>query len=211
MDLRLAASVVSGLTVRTARKERKAAVARAFGLAEAAYRVAGLDGERTAILRKKFREDKNRSEWALMDSKGKRVLKWFGTEKPSEERVKKEERRIQYFKHHGSTDAGEGVSSVTFKSAPEYASIEDFVQYMMDDDRSEYDHEDLKALNYRLQKPLHEIKAELGSYGLKLKQRGPEKKGRGFQSPDHDRWFGPGSDPTHGGGGAGSKWVPSSQ
>lgn len=209
MDHGSAAARVAGLKPRTAREERTAAISLAFVLAEAAYRVAGLDDGRTAVLRKKRRKDKGRSEWALMDSKGERVLKWFGPEKPSEERVEKEERRIQYFKHKGSSGSDGDVSAVTFKSAPEYASIEDFVQYMMDDDRSEYDHEDLKALNYRLRKPLHEIKSELESYGLKLKHRESEKKGRGFQSPDHDRWFGPGSDPTHGGGGSGSKWVPS--
>ncbi len=38
-----------------------------------------------------------------MDSEGKRVLRWFGPERPSDERVKKEERRIQYFKHQGSS------------------------------------------------------------------------------------------------------------
>lgn len=62
-----------------------------------ASRVAG----RTSVLRKRRREDKDRTEWALMDSKGEKVLKWFGPEKPSDERVKKEERRIQYFKHQG--------------------------------------------------------------------------------------------------------------
>ena len=55
--------------------------------------------DRVSILRKKYREDKDRTEWALLDSKGKRVLRWFGVEKPSEERVKKEEKRIQFFKH----------------------------------------------------------------------------------------------------------------
>jgi hypothetical protein len=55
--------------------------------------------DRVSILRKKYREDKDRTEWALLDSKGKRVLRWFGVEKPSEERVKKEEKRIQFFKN----------------------------------------------------------------------------------------------------------------
>lgn len=54
---------------------------------------------RTAILKEKYREDNDRQEWALLDSKGQRVLKWFGTKKPSDEQVLKEERRIQYFKH----------------------------------------------------------------------------------------------------------------
>jgi len=208
MDFRLAASRVSGLTVRTAREERRAAVSRAFVIAEAAYRVAGLDeeeagsGEGTASEVQTGYIQHKGDKWCVRSEKNK---DWSGgcydTKGEAEDRLK----QVEMFKHMGA-DSSAGI---TFKSAPEYKSIEDFVQYMMDDERDEYDHEDLKALNYRLRKPLHEIKSELESYGLKLKKREPEKKGRGFQSPDHDRWFGPGSDPTHGGGGAGSKWVPS--
>lgn len=55
---------------------------------------------KTAILKQKHREETDREEWALFDSKGHRVLKWFGPKKPSEERVLKEEHRIQFFKHH---------------------------------------------------------------------------------------------------------------
>ena len=71
-------------------------------LYQIADRVAGKSigqQEHTSILRKKYREDKDRSEWALVSKKGGKVLKWFGEQKPSEERVKKEEQRIQYFKH----------------------------------------------------------------------------------------------------------------
>ncbi len=61
----------------------------------------GSPAGRHSVLRKKFRDDKDRSEWALMDSEGKKVLRWFGPEKPSDDRVRKEEKRIQYFKHQG--------------------------------------------------------------------------------------------------------------
>lgn len=64
-----------------------------------AARVAQRYLSRQAVLRQKYHEEKDRQEWALMDSKGERVLKWFGTRKPSDEAVLKEERRIQYFKH----------------------------------------------------------------------------------------------------------------
>lgn len=47
----------------------------------------------------------DREEWALISKNGDRVLRWFGTRKPSEERVQQEERRVQYFKHHGSVTA----------------------------------------------------------------------------------------------------------
>ena len=58
--------------------------------------------KKIAILRKKKNENTGKTEWALLGKKPPhRVLKWFGTQKPSEERVNKEESRIQYFKHKG--------------------------------------------------------------------------------------------------------------
>jgi hypothetical protein len=51
------------------------------------------------MLRKKYNEDKDRTEWALISEKNGKVLKWFGPEKPSKETVQKEEDRINYFKH----------------------------------------------------------------------------------------------------------------
>ena len=56
------------------------------------------------MLRKKFNKKLGRSMYALVSvsSPGK-VLKWFGSEKPGEGRVKKEESRVQYFKHRKRT------------------------------------------------------------------------------------------------------------
>lgn len=93
------------------------------------------------------------------------------------------------------------LSGITYKSAPEYKSIEDFVQYMIDDERDTYTAEDLQALSYRLKRSTQKIVKELNGWGLKLEGREPEARPRGFQSPDHDRWYGPGSMPTHGGSG----------
>lgn len=70
--------------------------------ARTAARVAARYRAKTAILKQKKREETDQVEWALFDSKGKRVLKWFGAKKPSDEAVAKEERRIQYFKHHSA-------------------------------------------------------------------------------------------------------------
>lgn len=40
-------------------------------------------------------------KWALVStSNPDKILKWFGTKKPTDEEVAKEERRVQYFKHH---------------------------------------------------------------------------------------------------------------
>jgi hypothetical protein len=98
--------------------------------------------------------------------------------------------------------------AITFRSAPEYRSVRDFVEHLLDDGREEYSHEDLEALNYRLRLPVREIRAELGDWGLRLAVRPPVRRTRGFRTSSHDRWFGPGSCPTHGGSGAGSAWIP---
>lgn len=58
--------------------------------------------QKSAILKQKHREETDQEEWALFDSKGEQVLKWFGPKKPSDEAVAKEEARIQYFKNQAS-------------------------------------------------------------------------------------------------------------
>jgi len=58
----------------------------------------------TGIVTQKYREEKDRKEWALVSRKpdkrtGKRrVLYWFGLKKPSKESVQKQEKRIRFFK-----------------------------------------------------------------------------------------------------------------
>lgn len=84
---------------------------------------------------------------------------------------------------------------------PEYSSLEDFVQFLLDDERDTYTHEDLAALNFRTRMPINNIRKELEGYGFKLASRAPEKQVRGFTSNSHDRWHGKGSLPTHGGAG----------
>lgn len=84
---------------------------------------------------------------------------------------------------------------------PEYESIEAFVQECMDDERATFTHEELGELAFNLRKSRSKIRAELESYGLSLAMRPIEKRTRGFTSNPHDRWFGPGACPTHGGSG----------
>lgn len=91
--------------------------------------------------------------------------------------------------------------STTFRSWPEYKSVEAFVEFVIDDERSEFDWEDLQYLNYRTRQTVQAIRAELESYGLKMQVREPERQVRGFTTSSNDRWFGPGSCPTHGGSG----------
>jgi len=91
--------------------------------------------------------------------------------------------------------------AITFRSAPEFRSVEAFAEFCFDDDRSAFTHEDLAALNYRLRTPVAAIRAALEAYGLTLAVRDPARRVRGFTTSSHDRWFGPGSCPTHGGSG----------
>jgi len=91
--------------------------------------------------------------------------------------------------------------AITFRSAPEFASVEAFVQLCCDDDRATFTHEDLVALNYRLRTPVSAIRDSLEAYGLTLEGRAVGRRVRGFTTSSNDRWFGPGSCPTHGGSG----------
>jgi hypothetical protein len=90
---------------------------------------------------------------------------------------------------------------ITFRSAPEFRSVEAFVQLCCDDDRAEFTHEDLAALNYRLRTTVATVRRALEAYGLSLAVREVPRPVRGFTTSSNDRWFGPGSDRTHGGSG----------
>lgn len=85
--------------------------------------------------------------------------------------------------------------------SPEHSSVEDFVQFCMDDDRSTFSHEDLGELAYWLERSRCAVRAELESYGLTLERRPSDSRVRGFTTSSNDRWFGPGSSRTHGGSG----------
>ena len=58
--------------------------------------------EKTSRLVQKKNDKTNKKEWALVSkSEPSRVLKWFGTKKPTKEEVYKEEQRVQWFKSQG--------------------------------------------------------------------------------------------------------------
>lgn len=90
---------------------------------------------------------------------------------------------------------------ISFRSAPEFKSVEVFAQYLLDEDRATYTHEELMALNYRTRTTLAQIRADLDGYGFALAHRASERRVRGFTTSSNDRWFGPGSCATHGGSG----------
>lgn len=83
----------------------------------------------------------------------------------------------------------------------EYRSIEDFVEFKMEDDDPEFTHYDLACLNVRIGMARHLIRQVLVGYGLKFKLREKPREVRGFSSNPHNRWAG---NPMCGGGGGGS-------
>jgi hypothetical protein len=84
---------------------------------------------------------------------------------------------------------------------PEHESIEAFVEYMVDDEREVFTHADVNAIAQATRTSHHKVREDLEKYGLRLACRNNEKNVRGFSSNPHDRWYGPGSERTHGGSG----------
>jgi hypothetical protein len=72
----------------------------------------------------------------------------------------------------------------------EYASVLDFVEYLLDDDRTVFTHADLTALSERLHQPVRAIRAELEGWGLTLAYRAPERVVRGYTAWDENRYQG---------------------
>ena len=86
-------------------------------------------------------------------------------------------------------------------SDPEFSSIEEFVEYLVDDERTTYSCQELQCLCYSLSMSTRPIKEMLSDWGLTLAGRAKAKRVRGLNTNSHDRWYGPGSSPTHGGSG----------
>ncbi len=65
---------------------------------------------------------------------------------------------------------------ITFRSAPEFASVDVFVAFLCDDDRTEYTCDELAAVSYRLRLPQALVRAEIEAYGVTLAKREPERR-----------------------------------
>jgi hypothetical protein len=73
---------------------------------------------------------------------------------------------------------------------PEYATLEDFVEYMLEDERYRYTYRDLQLLSESLKLSIPKVRAALDDWGLKLATRPKEQEVRGFSSWDNNRWAG---------------------
>jgi hypothetical protein len=83
----------------------------------------------------------------------------------------------------------------------DYESIEDFVAEIRDDERTTYTHDELGDLAFCLRRSRGALRKELEAHGLTLAERPVEKRVRGFTTSSHDRYWGNGSSPMHGGSG----------
>lgn len=92
------------------------------------------------------------------------------------------------------------MRNITPKSAPEFASLQAFYQFMRDEERTTYTVEEIQALNYRTHLTQEELRQQLENEGFSLQKRDvPKPQPRGFTTSNNDRWYGPGSERTHGG------------
>ncbi len=79
---------------------------------------------------------------------------------------------------------------------PEHASITAFVQFLHDEDRRTYTHEDLLALAEAAGRPTRAIRLELDGWGARLEERPFVKVVRGFSDNPNNRFQ---ACPSHGG------------
>jgi len=82
---------------------------------------------------------------------------------------------------------------------PEFASVDVFAEYLVDDLREVFTHHELMCLNARLRIRVQLIRDGLAEYGLTLAPRPHERNVRGFKANNHNLYAG---NPMSGGGGA---------
>jgi hypothetical protein len=81
---------------------------------------------------------------------------------------------------------------------PEYATVESFIQFCVDDERVAFTHIELRALALNTKTSGSKVRTELEAKGLGLQVREIPRKTRGFTANSHDRWVNSGN---HGGSG----------
>lgn len=85
---------------------------------------------------------------------------------------------------------------------PEQESVEAYVAYLLDEERSHVTYEEVVELSEAMgQSVPTNVIHELQTWGIQVGARPAVRRVRGFQTSSNDRWFGPGSAPTSGGSG----------
>lgn len=87
------------------------------------------------------------------------------------------------------------------ETAPEHMSVEAFGEFLLDEDRTEFRFDEVEAVAKAMRVHPYVVVRALEAIGFKSEGRPIVKRVRGFKSNSHDRWYGLGSSPTHGGSG----------
>jgi len=85
-----------------------------------------------------------------------------------------------------------------------YEDVGEFIAYLEEEEETSFDFGDLNALSDRTGIPNKDLRETIEAFGFTLAPRAHEVRVRTFADNPHDRWYGPGSSATHGGGGGGS-------
>ena len=80
-------------------------------------------------------------------------------------------------------------------------AVEILVEDAMGNERNEVAFAEVEQIALEVGISLSTIVALVKGYGLKIGERPIVREVRGFKSNPHDRWYGKGSSPTHGGSG----------
>jgi len=82
-----------------------------------------------------------------------------------------------------------------------FQSLETFVDEVAERVPATYSCFELQCLCWNIRRSPQDLIRELASLGATLFSRATPRRIRTFSSNPHDRWYGPGSEPTHGGSG----------
>jgi len=84
---------------------------------------------------------------------------------------------------------------------PEFENLEAFIESKFLDEDFDVHVWELRALSQTCQMTLLKLRGKLQDEGFSFVPQGIEKVVRGMLTGSHDRWYGPGSCPSHGGSG----------
>jgi hypothetical protein len=87
-------------------------------------------------------------------------------------------------------------------NTPELQSVVAFLEFLREDDRTTFTHDELRELARNEQRSTHKLREQLAVEGYELARRPHEAHTRGFTANDHNRWQ---SFPSHGGSGIDSR------
>jgi len=83
----------------------------------------------------------------------------------------------------------------------EHQTLKGFIEYLQDDETETFTQNDLAILNENLGVPTRILRLSLEAAGFRPTKPPVSRRIRTVNDNPHDRWFGPGSAPTHGGSG----------